>query len=371
MITESSIRELSTHLGEPAVSTVYLDLDGRHRPIRADYEAAFERLADDLRRRARSRHDERLSRGVDADLECMRAWLGEDLDRAETRGVAMFSCSEQGFFDAVELPRSVRDQAALGPTPRVSQLLALLDKRERFLLALVDRRHLRLLHFEFGEAEELPGVVDPEPRAVDTSVEVGSFERHSEEVARVHFRRVGDRVARALAQWPADRLIVGGPDESVAGLEEYLPESARDRIVGRVSVRVSATLREIAAASLEVEEAVERRREADLVEQLRERVASGRGGLAGLEAVLAALSERRVGTLLVSDGFVAPGATCPACGRLSLDVGQCPACGTANVEIDDIVEAAVDAAVAQDARVEFSPANELDSFGRIGALERY
>ena len=26
----------------------------------------------------------------------------------------------------------------------------------------------------------------------------------------------------ALQEWPADRLIIGGPDEAVAGLESYL-----------------------------------------------------------------------------------------------------------------------------------------------------
>lgn len=371
MITAPALRELSTHKGDPAVSTVYLDVDGRHRPVRDDYEAAFERLADDLRRRARSRGNERIVRGVDADLERMRAWLEGSVDRADTRGVAMFSCSEQGFFDVVRLSRAVRDEVGLGPTPRVTQLLALLDEHERFLVALVDRRRLRLLRFELGEVEELPGIVDPVPRAVDTSIELGSFEHHTEEAARGHFRRAADDVARALVEWPADRLIVGGPDESVAGLEEHLPVSAADKVVGRVGVRVSADARDIVAAALEVEETVERRAEAEAVEQLRQRAASGRGGVVGLEATLAALTERRVRTLLISEGFVAPGATCPSCGRLGVDVRQCPVCGSTNTEIDDIVEVAVEAAIAQRATVEFCRASELDRFGRIGAIERY
>jgi peptide subunit release factor 1 (eRF1) len=283
----------------------------------------------------------------------------------------MFSCSQQGFFDVVQLGCSVRDEAGLGPTPRVTQLLALLDEHERFLVALVDRRRLRLLRVELGEVDELPGVVDPEARAVDTSVELGSFEHHSEEAARVHYRRAADHVARALAEWPAERLIVGGPDESVAAVEEYLPRPARDKVVGRVSVGVSAAPVDIAAAALEIEEAIERRREAETVEQLRQRVASGRGGVVGLEATLAALSERRVGTLLVSEGFVATGTTCPACGHLGVDVRQCPVCGTTNIEIDDIVEVAVEAAVGQKATVEFCRDSELDRFGRIGAIERY
>lgn len=128
MISEAAVRVLAARSGDPAVATIYLDVDGRHRPVRADYEAAFERLTDELRRRARARHDARVATDVDADIEAMRSWLGYGLDRRATRGVALFSNAERGYFEAVRLPRSVRDEAALGPAPRVTQILALLDE---------------------------------------------------------------------------------------------------------------------------------------------------------------------------------------------------------------------------------------------------
>lgn len=91
----------------------------------------------------------------------------------------------------------------------------------------------------------------------------------------------------------------------------------------------------------------------------------------GLSATLTALQERRVGTLLVSEGFSVPGAECPSCGLVGLGTRQCPRCGTTNIEIDDVIEVAVDLAVGQRAPVEFCRGGELDRFGRIGALERY
>ena len=91
----------------------------------------------------------------------------------------------------------------------------------------------------------------------------------------------------------------------------------------------------------------------------------------GLAATLTALQERRVGTLLVSEGFTVPGAEYPSCGNIGLDTRQCPRCGTTTMEIDDLVEVAVDLAVGQQAAVEFCRGGELDRFGRIGALERY
>lgn len=371
MLTQDTIRALAAERGDPTVATVYLDVDGRHRPVRADYEAAFGRLADQLRHRASTSDNTRLRHSVNEDIARMRQALAADLDRSHTRGIALFSCSERGFFETVRVPRPVRDQAALGPAPHVAQLLEMLHAHQRVLVALVDRERVRLFRLELGEIDELAPIVDPLPRVVDASIELGSFEHHTEEVSRSHFRHAAHHVQHALQEWPADRLIIGGPDEAVAGLESYLSAAIIDKIIGRVDVRVSAPMHEIADLALDIDEIAERGRQSAAVEQLRQRAAEGRGGVVGLEPALTALAEQRVATLFVSEGFTAPGARCPACGHLGVDVHQCPACGTTNVEITDLVEAAIDDAIAQHATVEFCRDSDLDRFGSIGAIERY
>ena len=95
------------------------------------------------------------------------------------------------------------------------------------------------------------------------------------------------------------------------------------------------------------------------------------GGVVGLEATLAALADRRVATLLVSDGFSAPGPYCPACGHIGPDLRQCPVCGATNVELEDVAEVAIENAVAQDPDVEFCRDTERGRFGSIAAIERY
>lgn len=366
-----TIRRLATYRGDPVVSSIYLDLDGARRPVPATYEEAFERLAGDLRRRARAREDPRVARSVDGDIERMRVWLGEGIDRTATRGVALFSCHDQGYFETVEVPAAVRDQAAIGPAPRIRQLVEVLDEAEPFLLALVDRTHLRLFRVDGRETDERPTFVTQQQRAVDTSVELGSWEHHREEAARRHLRRAAAEVDGAVRSWPARQLILGGPDESLAELEALLNPTTRDLVIGRVGVRVAAPTEEIVSAAHAVAERAERDREVVLVEEVRQRAAGARGGVVGLEATLAALVEQRVGTLLVRDGYSVPGASCPACGHIGLDPGQCPVCGTTNVELEDVVDVAIELAVTQDADVEFCKSTELDRFGGIAAIERY
>ena len=141
--------------------------------------------------------------------------------------------------------------------------------------------------------------------------------------------------------------------------------------MGRTGVSLAGSQREILDTVTAVATAAERQHEVELVEELRQRTAADHGGVVGLEPTLAALAERRVETLLVSEGFTAPGARCPSCGWLGPDLRQCPQCGTTNVEIDNIVEFAVTEATAQHASVEFCRGTELDNFGRIGAIARY
>ena len=96
---------------------------------------------------------------------------------------------DQDWFEAVELPVPVRDEAAIGPVPRIRQLAEAHAAPEAFLVALVDRTHLRIFRVLGHEVRELPSTVTHQERSVDTSIELGSFQHHDEEVARAHLRR--------------------------------------------------------------------------------------------------------------------------------------------------------------------------------------
>ena len=371
-LNTNHVRELASHRGEPVVTSVYVDIDGRSRPVADDYRAAFTSLSVNLRHRVRTLGDRRTTRAVSADIDRMRTWLGRDVDRAATRGLALFSASEQDWFEVVELPRPVHDDAGIGPAPRVAQLLAVLDEYEPVVAVLADRRRLRVVLVELGELSEIADLVDWEDRAVDTTVELGGYQRHTDDQTRHHDMHAARLVDHAITDWPSARLVVAGPDRAVAGLEGHLRPETRDRIVGRAGLAVAAGTREIHDAVTAIARAAERRHEAEVVAQLRQAAARSEGrGVVGLEATLAALADSRVGTLVVSEGLSAPGARCPSCGGIGIAVRQCPSCGATTAEIDDVVEDAIGQALAQGATVEFARDTELDRYGRIGALTRY
>lgn len=161
-LSPDGIRELAAF--RPAggvVTSCYLDVDGRRYPRRAEYEQELDRLL----RSARTRGSGRTT--VAADLDAIERHVKAGIDRARTRGLAMFSCAGEGFWQALALPVPVRNQIVTGHAPAVGQLEAVLQHQEPIGVLLVDRQHARVLVVELGEVSDHDELVDELLRDVD------------------------------------------------------------------------------------------------------------------------------------------------------------------------------------------------------------
>jgi peptide subunit release factor 1 (eRF1) len=194
---------------------------------------------------------------------------------------------------------------------------------------------------------------------------------HTEELANQHLRHAAEVAFRLLQDRGFGRLSIGATDEVYAAVEPLLHPYLRERLSPRIAVSAGASEPEVRAAALVVEEAVEREKEAALVARLRDALGAGSKAVAGLEGVLGALNDKRVGSLLVSEDYVESGWRC-GCGALAARGPQCPVDGAAMEHLDDVVNDAVDIALTQGCHVEVCVGNaDLDVLGRVGALLRY
>ncbi|MGI8684238.1 MAG: hypothetical protein ACR2MO_03955 [Acidimicrobiales bacterium] len=368
-LSQDVIRSLASFKGgdDPVVS-VYLDVDGRRFVRPRDYELHLEAL---LRRAA----EEGNGNAPTEDLRRIESHVKGGLDRHRTRGVAMFSCVPGGLWSVVELPVAVRNQIVVNATPHIRQLEAVLDNNERFGVLLADRQRARMFVFELGELVDKSELFDVLPRHEDDK---GDWDKdhvrdHTADAALHHLKRAADVAFSVFQEQDFDHLIVGAPDEIANEVERLLHSYLKDRLAARISVPVNASDTVICEAALEVEARVEREKEARAVARLRDAVGSGNGGVAGLAPVLAALVERRVETLLVSDGFESPGWRCHTCGYVAVRGPACPVCPSSTMaKVDDVVEEAVEEALAQSCRVEVVVGDaDLDVLGCIGALLRF
>ena len=371
LIDEAAVKELVAFRSPDApVVSVYLDVDGRRQVLRKDVERQFEHLV-------REAHDRPGSEAVEGDLARIGEYLDADFDRSGVRGLAVFSCASGGLWQVVPLPVPVAPSIHVGPGAAVAQLEAVVQELEPLGILLTDRQRARMFVYQMGELVDRTELFDALPRNDfdrhdDASRGADRYDHHVDEAALRHLRHAVAVAFELFQDHGFAHLAIGGADEVLGTVEGLLHPYLHERLCGRVGLTVTASDAEVLAAGLTVEQGIERAKEAAAVAQLRDAVGAHGRGAAGLNAVLAALGERRVATLLVSQGYGEAGWTCPSCGGLCERGPACPVDGETMSRVDDVVDLAVQHAMAQGAKVEVCIANaDLDVLGRIGALLRY
>jgi peptide chain release factor subunit 1 len=347
VLTEADVRALAAFKGtEAPVTSVYLDVDGAHHVRRKDLLHELDALLKPVRRDHREP-------SVLQDLKKIEDLVRGGIDRSNVRGLAVFSCSAHGLWRVLELPVTVRSQIVVNHTPAVRQLETVLDEYEAFGVLVADKHKARMFVYELGEL-------------------VDSSDLLVEDHGHDHLKHAADVAFTMLKDDGFERLIIGAPEEIANELESLLHPYLRERVVARCHLRIDASLDEIRQTALEVEADVERRKEAAAVARLRDAVGSHTRGVAGIDETLKAIVERRVDVLLVSSGYTAPGWRCNGCGWIGRRGRTCSVCSAAMHEVEDLVEEAIEEALAQSCEVEVCVGNaDLDVLGQIGAILRY
>ena len=371
MITPEQIEQLERFDGQgAAVLSVYLDLSPERRTGRA-YRVAFKSLVDQLE----DRLSEDAREGLRAEAARVQEWLDQTIP--EGRGLALFTCTPRGLWQAHLLPVPVRDRVVYESTPYLAPLLDVLDEYERYAVVLVDKEKARLFSVFMGEIEERQEFQDLVPgKHEQGGWAQARLQRHHEAHVYWHLKRVAAALTDLFRRHPFDRLILAGPEEATSELRRLLPRSLAGRLVGTFPAEIFASPAEVLARTLEIERSVERAHEQRLLIELLDTAAAGGRAIAGLGPTLNALWLGEVQTLVVAQSATRPGSECPNCGRLEpAETGVCPACGTALRHVDDLVERAIERTLEQGGRVEVlhgEAARRLQAEGEgLGAFLRF
>lgn len=314
-------------------------------------------------------------------------------------GLAVFATAQPGDLYVVPLPFMPAAEVTWDALPVLAPLEEALDEFERVAVAVFDRQRARLLTVYLGAIEDQQ-LLDNEPPAGTEDNEWGGVtrpgrRRHHASARGVppaarsrgmaeardanyeadrlmrHARRTGHALTEMLRARPFDRLLLAGPEEARAVLQQELPSPLRARYAGSFAVDANATDAMLREAVLEAAEAVERQVEVDAVNDLLE---AGNQAALGLPAVLDALFEHRVHQLLLADTFAGTVAACPRCHRLVTGTDRCPTCGGEPHPLPDPIEQLVGRVLEQGGRVEMlsgEAAARLMTHDGIGAWTRY
>jgi peptide chain release factor subunit 1 len=364
-------RLAEVRLDRPLVLSLYLDLDPSEFATPPARATAVRSLLDEADRRVRDRNglsnDDRTA--LVATLKRAAAFLERELPTEGAHAVAVFASEPAGLFEIVKLPRPVSNRVAIAHSPLVGPL-ARTERRERWCVALVNRRNARIFRGSPDGLREIEQIHDEVFGQHDQGGwSQARYARGIEKEKDDHLKHTGDALMRHFKESPFQRLVVGGPREVAADFESKLHRYLQERLSGRIEVDVeSSSPQQVLEAARPRFEELEREREAEALERLGER------GVAGIENVLPVLNERRVATLLLDDQFSGvAGVQCIECGWLGLEGDRCPADGARTIELEDLTDAAIELALQQ--RAELMAVrhheNALDDHGGAAVLLRF
>lgn len=343
MSVERLARRLVERRPRHRVVSLYLDLDPSEQfATPRARQSQVDSLIDGARREVDS--DDTLDHenlvALREDLDRLRDYLTSDEPPFQgARSLAVFASGRDDLFEVIQLHQPVEGRVVIGHTPYIEPLIERAKER-RWCVALVSEQNARIL--------------TGTPAALEERERIGLRERFEEEDS--HLRDVAERLERLWLRERFDRLAVGGEDEVVPRFERLLSQDLRRRLVDR---RVSADINsagdaQIRDAVTEVVEQEEREHERSALDRLVAGLGTDGRAAGGPEATLEALNERRVEVLLLERGLTLHGGRCPSDGLLTLATsGPCPADGTELEEVEDLSEAAIEAALLQDAEVLF------------------
>lgn len=295
-------------------------------------------------------------------------------------GVAIFSCAPLDFFRAYEVAVPFRNRIRIGNKPYVKPLLHFTKYYANYGVILVDRVGARFFEFHLGELQDSNGTVGEDVRKLKhgmgssaTGMRGGSGgARAEDEQAQRNMREAAEEASHFFSGRNIRRLFLGGTSENVAAFREMLPKKLQSCIAGTFPMDMDASKAEVKERSLTVLHQLNAEREQQLVEQMASESARGGMAVTGLAPTLRMISDGRVDTLLLSDGYRAPGFRHSSSGYLSASTDS-DLFGEGEFEpVPDVVEAAVNRTVAQGGEVEVISDNpKLEQAGQIGAILRY
>ena len=359
------------------VTSFFLNVDATEFPSPDLLRTSFDSLiheAEDKRKEVEANLSHEAVESLRSDLEKIRSFMDEDLDRQDTKGVAIISCSGQDFWQVIQMPFPVQNRVEFRQHPVVSPIAIFLSNTKVTAILVTDRQHARIFTMKEGDVREWTDFEDYVPqKSAQGGWSQQRYQRRSDNWARHHVDKAAELALRLLQNYPFDWLVLGTEVQVEADIKSDMHPYLKDRVIGEIHVRVDADAAEIVEQARQVRDEAQGRLVDERIEQIQEYAGANGRGTIGLEATLQALNEQKVHILLVQEGYSAPGSVCPNCGLLLASrPDTCPACSEHPTPVDDIVDNAIQKAYEDGSEVEVATEQgKLEPIQNIGSIMYY
>jgi peptide subunit release factor 1 (eRF1) len=362
MITQAELQQLiNFEPTEHPVLSLYLNVDPSRRS-KDKYMLWLRNYLKEVSEQADTVDVERVERYFSLEYD----WQG--------KSVACFSCTSAGLWQVFPLAVPMEDGVFVSDLPHIKPLTDLMDRYEPYGVALVDREGARLFHIRMGQIVDTAGTLGEETkRHKQGGWAAQKLQRYEDTQASHNLLSAANFAIDFFQQRQSRRIILAGTEETVSQFHNLLTHAWQDKVAGTLPMDMNASETEILSKSWIIIEKVRADEQAELVKRIITSAAKGEGAAVGLSAALSCLQEDRAYTLVIDEGYSAPGYRCTQCGNMAaVQEGVCPYCGGDMDHVADAVEYAVKHMLEIGGRVESVRDNpELVEAGSIGVLLRY
>jgi peptide subunit release factor 1 (eRF1) len=310
------------------------------------------------------------------DLDEIRSFCSRTLPAYPYVGLALFSCSSQGFWQEFNLVKSPRNLLVFDRNPYVRPLSAILSEYHRTCLLTLDGKEAKWYEIFMGEIRLLESYTGDVPGKVREGGREGfssnRFERHRASLVRDFLKQIAKITFRLVQGDAFDWFFLGCQDEHFLELDPLLHPYVQKKLKARVKAKPGDTPSQILEVALAAKDRLKKQEKEEIVQRFVSEV--DRDGLAvcGLGYTLRKLNRGEVQTLLVSRSFSRPGRSCSRCRFLFEDEEVCPSCQIETSPLVDLIDEAVATALNTSCEVKHINApSQLDAYGHIGALLRF
>jgi peptide subunit release factor 1 (eRF1) len=355
----------------------YLNLDPSVAPLPADAQTRFHSLLDGAAKLESATepglsHDERIA--LRADLDRVRRYFEQDFVRDGTQGLAIFCAGLDEVWSTLPLVAPVDDEVSIGRLFLLAPLASLVGRGTGALVVVASRELGLFYELRDGRLAEVADLTEEQLRRHDQGgLAQARLQRHVDQHISEHLRAVAERLDRLVRRARGGvEVVIAAPDDSRAELSTYLTKEVQDAFAGWIHAEAHATPAELEALIAPV--LAERRsaRERALLETWAAGLGTGGRAASGWAAILEAVSDARVETLLVRAGTDHPAWRCPLCGRAVAEPGECALDGTPVEPFEPGIDLAVHHALRHGGTVwVVEDADDLDESEGVGALLRF
>lgn len=351
--------------------SLFLNVDPVTNPG-GEYAIRFKNMIKEL--------ENKLAKGVrkkiKPDIEALeRYFIGNR--RIFRKALCILSSKNAGFWKEYNLNVPVRNALIVEKTPYLEPLFNLYDTYDRYLALLLSKEDARVFVVQMNEIEEYgevhtPDIIGRSSKGGWFALSQDRYERHRAYHETFHMQDVKETVLSFMRDEKIDKVIIGGPEETLSLAMAELPREVISRVIGKFSAGMYETPQEILNRLDPVLKSHERKVLQGAIDELITRVYKDKQAVLGMPDVLLMLEEGRIEELFIDDSYRQSGYFCRNCSALSLEPGECRFCRGRLEEVNYFADLVVQKAAQLGGKIEVVPDNEkLKKSGGIGAFLRF